>query len=382
MSGCQALGEQLWAPELQTASIQPNLDYLVYQKKAQASSLFWIASQASKNDSRAIDASGRVSVTDARLELAALCTQSAPYSNATAADTGAKWQVSVSSNNETLTGFRDRLSFRFLGVRFAPQPRRFSHSIPHTGSGGPVAATEFGSQCVQGSNTGSEDCLFLNIFTPYLTGPGGEAGKEGLKPVMFWIHGGAFTGGTGSDPTVDGGSLASRGDVVVVTINYRLTTLGFLALNDGVTNGNFGLADQINALDWVRAHIANFGGDPDRITIFGQSAGAGSVRAMMASPKAIGKFAGAIPLSNLGGINYGATYSKYYTIAEEVSVAAAAILSATNCTHAASAGGLPPRRASRRPREPGHRGRASLWWTGPTSPRPSCPSPGRGCRLS
>lgn len=77
---------------------------------------------------------------------------------------------------------------------------------------------------------------------------------------MFWIHGGAFTSGTGADETFDGGSLASRGDVVVVTINYRLATLGFLALDDGVTNGNYGLADQITALDWVIEHIADFGG--------------------------------------------------------------------------------------------------------------------------
>lgn len=154
--------------------------------------------------------------------------------------------------------------------------------------------------------------------------------------MQFWIHGGAFTGGTGNDPTFDGGNLASRGDVVVVAINYRLSTLGFLALDDGATNGNYGLADQISALDWVRKNIQDFGGDPDRITIFGQSAGAGSVRALLASPKAAGKFAGAIPVSNLGGINYGTTYSKYYTIEEEVEVAGRAILNATNCTDAAS----------------------------------------------
>jgi len=124
--------------------------------------------------------------------------------------------------------------------------------------------------------------------------------------------------------------------MVLVAINYRLSTLGFLALKDGVTNGNFGLADQITALDWVRAHIRSFGGDPDRITIFGQSAGAGSVRALMASPKAAGKFAGAIPLSNLGGINYGTTYSQYYTIDEQLSVVGNAILNATNCALAPS----------------------------------------------
>ncbi|CAG8311700.1 unnamed protein product [Penicillium nalgiovense] len=153
---------------------------------------------------------------------------------------------------------------------------------------------------------------------------------------MLWIHGGAFTGGTGSDPTFDGGNLASRGDVVVVTINYRLGTLGFLALDDGKTNGNYGLADQITALEWVRRNIQDFGGDPDRVTIFGQSAGAGSVRALLASPEARGKFAGAIMQSNLGGLAYGTTYSKYYTIAQAMEVVGDTILNETNCTDAVS----------------------------------------------
>ncbi|KAL1635956.1 hypothetical protein SLS58_010007 [Diplodia intermedia] len=153
---------------------------------------------------------------------------------------------------------------------------------------------------------------------------------------MFWIHGGAFVGGTGSDSTFDGGNMASRGDVVVVTINYRLSTLGFLALDGGELNGNYGLADQITALDWVHAHISDFGGDPDRITIFGQSAGAASVRALLASPKAIGKFRAAIPQSNLAGSNYGTTYSQYYTIEQEVAVAANPILNETGCITASN----------------------------------------------
>lgn len=185
-------------------------------------------------------------------------------------------------------------------------------------------------------NAGSEDCLFLNIWTNYLPKPGCSSNKKKLKPVMFWIHGGAFTSGTANDNTFDGGNMVSRGDVVVVATNYRLSTLGFLALDDGVTNGNFGLADQITALDWVRANIQDFGGDPDRITIFGQSAGAGSVRAMMASPKALGKFANAVPMSNLGGISYGTGYSLYYTIDQEVQATANSILAATNCTNATS----------------------------------------------
>ncbi|KAK3379349.1 Alpha/Beta hydrolase protein [Lasiosphaeria ovina] len=333
VAGCQALGEQLWSPELNTASIQSNLDYLKFQGKTNGSATFWIAAQG--NATRGISLSGAVSPASSTLQLPALCSQTAPYSTGGSQDTSSQWRVTVDANNQTLTGFRDRLSFRFLGIRYAPQPKRFTYSTLFKGSGESSSALSYGSQCAQGS-TGSEDCLFLNIWTPYLPSQSRGEGKGRLRPVGVWIHGGAFTGGTANDETFDGGNIVSRGDMVLVAINYRLATLGFLALKDGATNGNFGLADQITALDWVRANIQRFGGDPERVTIFGQSAGAGSVRALMASPKAAGKFAGAILLSNLGGINYGTTYSKYYTIDEEVSVAAGAIVKAANCADAAS----------------------------------------------
>jgi len=234
----------------------------------------------------------------------------------------------------TCDSFRDHVSFRFEGIRYAAQPERFTYSTLFEGTG-PYSALNFGSQCVQAGDVGSEDCLFLNVWTPYLPASQ-DPDCDSLKPVLFWIHGGAFTGGTGSDPTFDGGAMASRGDVVVVTINYRLTTLGFLALDDGVTNGNFGLADQITALDWVQAHIKNFGGDPARVTIFGQSAGAASVRALLGSPQAIGKYAAAIPMSNLAGLDYATTYSLYYNISEEVSLVADPILNATGCLNTPS----------------------------------------------
>ncbi|KAI1104210.1 alpha/beta-hydrolase [Jackrogersella minutella] len=329
---CEAVGENLWSPDLQTRSLQNVLNYLKYSSSDQRVSQFWIAP---KNQSaQAVDTNGKIYQANSDAKLPVLCTQSAPFSNETSQDTSEKWQITVKSNNESLTGFRDRFSFRFLGVRYAPQPERFTYSEPYSGSGGDVPATVYGSQCVQTGNVGSEDCLFMNIWTTYIPGP--KSDTEKLKPVMFWIHGGAFTGGTANDPTTDGGNLASRGDVVVVGINYRLNTLGFLALKDGVTNGNFGLADQINALDWVGKNIKDFGGDPDKVTIFGQSAGAGSVRALMASPRSIGKFAGAIPVSNLGGINYGKSYSKYFTIDEEMEVAGDAILTDTGCANATS----------------------------------------------
>ncbi|KAI2636430.1 alpha/beta-hydrolase [Hypomontagnella submonticulosa] len=331
-SACEAVGEQLWPAELGTKSIQTSLDYLKYTGSDLGTPQFWVASGS--QGVKAVNINGSVFKPQSSAQLPVLCTHSAPFSNETSQDTSEKWQITVKSNNESLTGFRDRFSFRFLGIRYAPQPKRFTYSEPYVGSGEEVSATAYGSQCAQPTDVGSEDCLFLNIWTTYVPGPQSSAKK--LKPVMFWIHGGAFMAGTANDPTTDGGNLASRGDVVVVGINYRLGTLGFLALKDGVTNGNFGLADQINALDWVRKNIKDFGGDPNKITIFGQSAGAGSVRALIASPKSIGKFAGAIPVSNLGGINYGTSYSKYYTIEEEMEVAGNAILKETGCTNATS----------------------------------------------
>jgi carboxylesterase type B len=153
---------------------------------------------------------------------------------------------------------------------------------------------------------------------------------------MLWIHGGGYTSGTANDPTFDGGNMASRGDVVVVACNYRLGVFGFLALDDGVSNGNYGLGDAITALDWIAKNIQDFGGDPDRVTIFGQSAGAASVRAILASPKAKGKFKAAIPMSNLGGGGYGTTYSSWMSIDAEVSSVANPILVAANCTTATS----------------------------------------------
>jgi para-nitrobenzyl esterase len=133
----------------------------------------------------------------------------------------------------------------------------------------------------------SEDCLYLNIWRP---------NKEGTFPVMVWIHGGSLTSGSGSYGIYRAGRLAFEGDVVVVTINYRLGPFGFLA-HPGLSaedpegsSGNYGLLDQIEALKWVKHNIAAFGGDPQKVTIFGESAGGWSVCNILASPKAEGLF--------------------------------------------------------------------------------------------
>ncbi|MDQ2650599.1 MAG: carboxylesterase family protein, partial [Actinomycetota bacterium] len=139
----------------------------------------------------------------------------------------------------------------------------------------------------------SEDCLSLTVTTPSV---------DGNRPVMVWIHGGAFTAGTGATPWYDGESFARNGDVVVVSINYRLGVLGFLHVghllgDEYADSGSLGISDQIAALEWVRDNIASFGGDPTRVTVFGESAGGMSVSCLLGSPRAAGLFTTAIAQS-------------------------------------------------------------------------------------
>jgi para-nitrobenzyl esterase len=145
----------------------------------------------------------------------------------------------------------------------------------------------------------SEDCLFLNIWTPGL--------DDARRPVMFWIHGGAFIIGCGTEGFLEGGNLAKRGDVVLVSINYRLGALGFMNLKETTggkipATGNEGMLDQVAALDWVRENIAAFGGNPDNITIFGFSAGGMSVGTLLAMSAARGKFHKAINRSGAANV--------------------------------------------------------------------------------
>lgn len=141
--------------------------------------------------------------------------------------------------------------------------------------------------------SGEENCLALNVFTP--------ATDDGARPVMVWIHGGAFVAGSGDVPWYNGTNLVGMSDVVVVTINYRLGAFGFLHLGplapELPTSGNNGIVDQIAALRWVRENIAAFGGDPSNVTIFGESAGGMSVGTLLATPQAAGLFSGAIAQS-------------------------------------------------------------------------------------
>ena len=178
----------------------------------------------------------------------------------------------------------------------APQPVEGWSDVRDATSFGKIAPqiVSMGASLVPGDDTdASEDCLTLNVWTPAAD----NADNAERRPVMVWIHGGAFIGGAGTSQLYRGTHLASRGDVVVVTINYRLGALGFLAhpsLDDDGYAANWGLLDQIAALEWVQDNIAAFGGDPDNVTVFGESAGAMSIGSLLAAAGGRGLFHKAI----------------------------------------------------------------------------------------
>jgi para-nitrobenzyl esterase len=178
------------------------------------------------------------------------------------------------------------------GVRDALE---YGHSAPQRDPAAPPPPP--GALTISGENLPAEgeDCLVLNVWTP----AAGSAANSGRKrPVMFWCHGGGFATGSGSSPDNDGTNLARRGDVVVVTINHRLNVLGFANLSefsrDFAASGDAGMLDIVQALKWVRANISQFGGDPNTVTIFGQSGGGRKVETLLAMPSAKGLFHRAI----------------------------------------------------------------------------------------
>jgi len=192
----------------------------------------------------------------------------------------------------------------FLGLPYAAAPvgdRRWKAPQPPAKWKGERDATKFGAHCAQihlfddiaFQDAGpSEDCLFLNVYAP------ADASSKSKLPVMFWIHGGGYAVGASSEPRHNGDFLPTKG-VVLVTINYRLGVFGFLATADLAKEangaaGNYGLLDMVAALEWVKANIGNFGGDPGNVTIFGESAGSFAVSTLMASPAARGLFHKAI----------------------------------------------------------------------------------------
>ncbi len=187
----------------------------------------------------------------------------------------------------------------FKGIRYGADtaPRRFMAPLPPTPWKDIAEAVAYGAASPQGGKEPdqAEDCLFLNVWTPGLSEGAGNGGK---RPVMVYIHGGAYASGSGSAPLYDGARLARRGDVVVVTLNHRLNLFGYLylarlgGLDDPrfADSGNAGQLDLILALQWVRDNIAAFGGDPGNVMLFGQSGGGAKIATLMAMPAARGLF--------------------------------------------------------------------------------------------
>jgi para-nitrobenzyl esterase len=193
----------------------------------------------------------------------------------------------------------------FLGLPYAAPPvgdLRWKAPEPAANWKGVREATQYGSRCIPGrasadmaflDTTGpSEDCLYINVYAPAEATPGAKL------PVMFWIHGGGYFAGAGGEPRHNGDFLPLKG-VVLVTFNYRLGVFGFLATSDlakeaNGTAGNYGLMDMVSALQWVKANIKEFGGNPDNVTLFGESAGSFAVSTLVASPMARGLFHKAI----------------------------------------------------------------------------------------
>ncbi len=248
----------------------------------------------------------------------------------TALTTTASAQVFDSSNEKTLAqtkygqvaGYIERGVYTYKGIPYAKAERFLPAQEPKAWQG-VRSSRHWGPVCPQAKNNGwrndetaffyqwndgyqSEDCLRLNIWTKGL-----NDGKK--RPVLFWLHGGGYTSGNGQEhPGYDGRNLADKGDVVVVTINHRLNVLGFLDLSSFREkykgSANVGMTDIVAALRWVKENIANFGGDPNCVTIFGQSGGGGKVSTLLCMPSAQGLFHRAMVMS---GSFLGSTPQKF-----------------------------------------------------------------------
>ena len=247
----------------------------------------------------------------------------------------------VTTTSGVVRGALVGATWAYQRVPFAAPPvgdLRLRAPAPATCAATELDATARGPRCAQldeaGAFEGVEDCLHLNVWAP--------AATAAPRPVMVWIHGGGNAAGSAADPLYDGRRLAGAGDVVVVTINYRLAQLGFLADAALATTagsvGNYGTLDQILALTWVRDNIAAFGGDPGNVTVFGESAGARNTCTLLATPASAGLFHRAIIQS--GACKFLDTRAEAQTTADAVATALGCTGERAACFRAATAEAL------------------------------------------
>ncbi|KAG0229766.1 hypothetical protein BGW42_001369 [Actinomortierella wolfii] len=360
MNACSELGEVGYMPIAGGANLAGLFNNTpVVREEIASVSAFWVRSllRSDGTSCQAVTKNGTTQELPCNTTLPSLCFNTAPKSHFLMAATGHQIKVSTPKAG-VLQGYYDQNSFRFLGIRYAKPPvgdLRFKAPEPYvppsngqnntTGNQtlsslliGYFAendnnttvqdATHYGAVCPQKreNNTRAllqnqlfnqaaedEDCLFLNVYTPSLKADN----TNSSLPVMVYIHGGGFLTGSGSSPFFEPGNLVSRGGVVVVTFNYRLGILGsFQNVEGGIpateAPGNLATRDQILALQWVHDNIASFGGNPNNVTLFGESAGGYSIRSLLATPSAYSLYKHVIlqsdpvgmPLANTTSIGY------------------------------------------------------------------------------
>ncbi|KAK3832697.1 MAG: Carboxylesterase family-domain-containing protein [Linnemannia elongata] len=324
-STCTLLGEKL--ASCSTPGLQRLLNTTpVAASEVKGSNRYWVNNGTGGGAKcTAFDrTTGRTLQLSCSIKLPALCTNSIARTQVGTSNDKSK-QIKVRTPKAgTWQGYRDQNQFRFLGIPYAEPPigkLRFQkpkrlNPRKYGGNNRVNDATEYGFVCTQlplGINLTSdqwdfflgakqsEDCLHLNVFTPSLK----DGRSKGLS-VMVYVHGGGYTVFGSSTPLFEPGNLVSRGGVVVVSLNYRMSVFGLFentpAIPRSKAPGNLATRDQIAALQWIRDNIAAFGGDPSQITIFGESAGGWSMRGLLSAPSAFGLYRNVISQSDPIGI--------------------------------------------------------------------------------
>ncbi|KAG2176131.1 hypothetical protein INT43_005364 [Umbelopsis isabellina] len=330
-AACQSLGEQL-ATSYNSKQLREIFAKKQFDHDYESIDYMWGIKNGNGCQGFSLKSSSSVNL-DCSKRYPALCTNTAPLQTTSFHPPTDKKYI-VDTKLGKVQGYRDRVSFRFDGIPYAKPPvgdLRFKAPQPIdklTSDGTVHDATYFRPMCPQNitndpgpqmNTTMSEDCLYLTIYTPFL--PGNKAEKDKLLPVMVWYHGGSYYYGGSSQVEYNGNNFASRESVVVVSVDYRLGVLGWLSTPDQIDSNegsiNQAMRDQIMALQWVNDHIKAYGGDSEKVTIIGESAGGTTIMSLLQTDATKGLFANAIvesgnPLSGWQRPDIGTELSKLY----------------------------------------------------------------------